>query len=54
MFLYIIGHNTQMSVVVDHFQHSTETVQRRFCRVRRSIHKLGKILIRLDAGPVLG
>jgi hypothetical protein len=33
MFLYIIRHNTRMRVVADHFQHSTETVQRRFRRV---------------------
>jgi hypothetical protein len=30
MFLYIIGHNTCMRVVSDHFQHSIETVQRCF------------------------
>ena len=46
MFLYIISHNTHMRVVYDRFQHSTETVQRRFRRVLRAIHQLGVILIK--------
>jgi hypothetical protein len=50
MFLYIIGHNTRMRVVSDRFQHSTETVQRRFRRVLRAIHELGMILIKPDPG----
>jgi hypothetical protein len=50
MFLYIIGHNTCMGVVSDRFQHSTETVQRRFQRVLRAIYQLGMILIKPDPG----
>ena len=46
IFLYIISHNTRMRVVYDRFQHSTETVQRRFRRVLRAIHQLGVILIK--------
>ena len=38
MLLYIIGHNICMKVVFDRFQHSTETIQRRFRRVLRAIH----------------
>ena len=48
IFLYIIGPNTCMRVVSDRFQHSTETVQRRFRRVLRAIHQLGMILIKPD------
>ena len=50
MFLYIIGHNTCMGVVSDRFQHSIETVQRRFQRVLRAIYQLGIILIKPDPG----
>ena len=50
MFLYIIGHNTRMRVVSNHFQHSTENVQYRFRHVLRAIHQLEMILIKLDPG----
>ena len=33
MSLYIIGHNTRMRCVADRFQHSTETVSRKFQRL---------------------
>ncbi|RVW84884.1 hypothetical protein CK203_039496 [Vitis vinifera] len=45
MFLLIVGHNVRMRVVVDCFQHSTETVARHFKEVRRALCRLGKILI---------
>jgi hypothetical protein len=48
MFLYIVGHNTRQRVVGDRFQHSLETIHRRFRIVLRSIHALGAILIKPD------
>ncbi|XP_059597509.1 uncharacterized protein LOC100853548 [Vitis vinifera] len=45
MFLLIVGHNVRMRVVVDRFQHSTETIARHFKEVRRALCRLGKILI---------
>lgn len=48
MFLYIIGHNTRMRCVADRFQHSTETVARKFRRVLRAVHSYGQHLIKPD------
>ena len=42
IFLYIVGHNTWMRPVGDRFQHSTETVSRKFRRVLRVVHPYGQ------------
>ena len=41
MSLYIIGHNTRMRCVADRFQHSTETVSRKFQRLLQTVHSYG-------------
>ena len=48
MFLFIVGHDTRQRVVGDRFQHSLETIHRRFRIVLRSIHTLRAILIKLN------
>ena len=48
MFLLIVGHNVRMKVVVDCFQHSTETVTQHFKEVKRVLRRLGRVLIRLN------
>ncbi|KAF3959377.1 hypothetical protein CMV_015805 [Castanea mollissima] len=40
MFLLIVGHNVRISVIVDRFQHSTETVDRQFKEIVRAICRL--------------
>ena len=45
MFLLIVGHNVRMRVVVNRFQHSTETIAQHFKEVRRALCRLYKILI---------
>ena len=52
IFLYIVGHNTQMRPMVDRFQHSTETVDCKFHRVLRAIHTYGLHLIKPDLNVV--
>ncbi|RVX03248.1 hypothetical protein CK203_019999 [Vitis vinifera] len=42
------GHNVRMKVVVDCFQHSTETVTQHFKEVKRVLRRLGRVLIRLN------
>ena len=48
MFLYIIGHNSQMRFVADRFQHSTEMILHHFRRVLRVVHSYAKHQIKLD------
>ncbi|KAL0012690.1 hypothetical protein SO802_007798 [Lithocarpus litseifolius] len=43
--LFIVGHNAGFQVTANHFQHSLETIQRRF---RRAVHALGCLIIRPD------
>ena len=52
IFLYIVGHNTQMRPVADRFQHSIEIVDRKFRRVLRAVHTWGQHLIKLDPNVV--
>ena len=46
--LFIVGHNIDYRLTANHFQHSLETIQRRFRRALRAIHALGCIIIRPD------
>nr|POE69363.1 hypothetical protein CFP56_08618 [Quercus suber] len=41
IFLYIVGHNTWMRPVADRFQHSTEIVDCKFCRVLQAVYTYG-------------
>ena len=52
IFLYIVGHNTWMRPVGDRFQHSTETVSRKFRRVLRAVHSYDQHLIKPDLNAV--
>ena len=52
IFLYTVGHNTRMRPVADRFQHSTETVDRKFRRVLRAVHTWGQHLIKPDPNVV--
>ena len=52
IFLYIVGHNTRMRLVAYRFQHSTETVDHKFCRVLRAVHTYDQHLIKLDPNVV--
>ena len=52
IFLYIVGHNTRMRPAADRFQHSTETVDRKFRRVLRAVHTWGQHLIKPDPNAV--
>ena len=45
MFLLIVGHKVGIRLIVDHFQHSTEIVDRQFKETIRTIRRLGKINI---------
>nr|POE59990.1 hypothetical protein CFP56_03584 [Quercus suber] len=44
--LYILGHNADMRFTGNRFQHSLETIQRRFRRALQAIHSLGCLIIR--------
>ena len=46
--LFIVGHNADYRLTANRFQHSLETIQRRFRRALRAIHALGCIIIRPD------
>ena len=46
MFPLIVGHNVRIRLIVDHFQHSTETVDMQFKEIVRAICCLGKFIIR--------
>ena len=50
--LFIVGHNADYRLTANRFQHSLETIQRRFRRALRAIHALGCIIIRPDADAV--
>lgn len=52
IFLYIVGHNTRMRPVGDKFQHSTETIDRKFRRVLRVVHTYGQHLIKPNPNVV--
>ncbi|KAK9992522.1 hypothetical protein SO802_027507 [Lithocarpus litseifolius] len=52
IFLYIVGHNTRMRLAGDRFQHSIETVSRKFRRVLRAVHTYGQHLIKPDSNVV--
>nr|POE66607.1 hypothetical protein CFP56_32815 [Quercus suber] len=52
IFLYIVGHNTRMRPMADRFQHSTETVDRKFRRVLQAVHTYGQHLIKPDPNVV--
>ena len=52
IFLYIVGHNTRMRPTGDKFQHSTETISRKFRRVLRAVHTYGQHLIKPDSNVV--
>ena len=43
--LFIVGHNADFRVTTNRFQHSLETIQRRFQRALCAIHALGCIII---------
>ncbi|KAK9991354.1 hypothetical protein SO802_026339 [Lithocarpus litseifolius] len=47
--LFIVGHNADYRLTANRFQHSLETIQRRFRRALRAIHTLGCLIIRPDA-----
>ena len=47
--LFIVGHNDDYRLTANRFQHSHETIQRRFWRALRAIHGLGCLIIRPDA-----
>ena len=51
-FLYVIGHNTNFRLIVNYFQHSLETIQRRFCCALQAIHSLGCLIIRPNDNAV--
>ena len=46
--LFIVGHNADYRLTANRFQHSLETIQRRFRRALCAIHALGCIIIRPD------
>ena len=47
--LFIVGHNDDYQLTANRFQHSLETIQRRFQRALCAIHALGCLIIRPDA-----
>nr|POE53203.1 hypothetical protein CFP56_13611 [Quercus suber] len=47
--LFIVEHNADYRLTANRFQHSLETIQRRFRRALRAIHALGCLIIRPDA-----
>nr|POE45410.1 hypothetical protein CFP56_61256 [Quercus suber] len=50
--LFIVGHNADYRLTANRFQHSLETIQRRFQRALHAIHALGCLIIRPDADAV--
>ena len=46
-FLYVVEHNTDFKQNANHFQHSLDTIQRRFRYALRAIHSLGCPIIQL-------
>ncbi|KAK9997303.1 hypothetical protein SO802_021989 [Lithocarpus litseifolius] len=47
--LFIVGHNADFRLTANRFQHSLETIQRRFRRALRAVHALGCLIIRPNA-----
>ena len=47
--LFIIGHNANYRLTANRFQHSLETIQRRFWHALCAIHALGCLIIQPDA-----
>ena len=45
MSLLIVRHNVRIKLIADHFQHSTETVDKQFKEIVRAICYLGKFII---------
>ena len=52
IFLYIVSHNTWMRPAADRFQHSTETMDRKFHRVLWAVNTWGQHLIKPDPNVV--
>ena len=52
IFLCIVDHNTRMRPVGDRFQHSIETISRKFRKVLWAVHRYGQHLIKLDPNAV--
>ena len=52
LFLIIIGHNVGITVIVDHFQHSFETVNGHFTLTLRAICTLAKDFICHTSSPL--
>ena len=52
IFLYIVVHNTRMRPAGDRFQHSTKTINRKFCRVLQAVHTYSQHLIKPDSNVV--
>nr|POE73519.1 hypothetical protein CFP56_42670 [Quercus suber] len=52
IFLYIVGYNTRMRPMADRFQHSTETMDRKFRRVLQAVHTYDQYLIKPDPNAV--
>nr|POE44760.1 hypothetical protein CFP56_77819 [Quercus suber] len=47
--LFTVGHNADYRLTANRFQHSLETIQRRFRRALHAIHAWGCLIIRPDA-----
>ena len=47
--LFIVGYNSDYRLTANRFQHSLDTIQRRFRRALRAIHAFGCLIIRSDA-----
>ena len=47
--LFIVRHNADYQLIANRFQHSLETIQRRFRRALRAIHALGCLIIWPDS-----
>ena len=47
--LFIVRHNVDYRLTANRFQHSLETIQRRFRRALHAIHALGCLIIRPNA-----
>ncbi|KAL0008690.1 hypothetical protein SO802_010192 [Lithocarpus litseifolius] len=52
IFLYLVSRNTRMQLVANRFQHSIETMDRKFRRVLRAVHTYGQHLIKPDPNVV--
>ncbi|KAK7818816.1 hypothetical protein CFP56_040925 [Quercus suber] len=50
--LFIVKHNVDYRLTAHHFQHSLETIQRRFRRALHVIHALGCLIIHPDVDAI--